>query len=167
MRSSRSRLSALGFGGWCGCRRLPISNGKSASVRRPACQHHLAASRPSRGSEPTRAIGPLVGDDVARTAPPARNQGAFHKRKVVWCTPVAGRAVGQHPYMESICCRLQRTTSAKNGAHAAQSCQLIESGGLGVGSIEIHPVPMAVHASNGVWTPVGLRGLPSWLAGGR
>jgi hypothetical protein len=25
-----------------------------------------------------------------------------------------------------------------------------------VGSIEIHNVPMAAHASNGVWTPVGL-----------
>ena len=45
----------------------------------------------------------------------------------------------------------------KNGAHGAQSRQLIESGGLMVGSIEIHTVPKAAHASNGVWTPVGLR----------
>jgi hypothetical protein len=68
-----------------------------------------------------------------------------------------GGHTGHHPYMESVCCRLQRTTNLKNGAHGAQSCQLIESGGLGVGSIKIHTVPMAAHASNGVWTPVGHR----------
>jgi hypothetical protein len=51
--------------------------------------------------------------------------------------------------MESICCRLQQTTSVKNGAHGAQSSQLIESGGLGVGSIRIHTVPMAAHATEG------------------
>ena len=60
--------------------------------------------------------------------------------------------------MESICCRLQQTTSVEYGAHGAQSCQLTESGGLGVGNIEIHTVPMGAHASNGVWTPVGLHG---------
>src|ERR1039458_8787758 len=67
-----------------------------------------------------------------------------------------GRA-GQHPYMETKCCRLQQTTSLKNGAHGAQSRQRIESDGLGLGSIEIHTMPMAARAQNGFWTPVGLR----------
>ena len=55
----------------------------------------------------------------------------------------------------------------KNGAHGAQSCQLIEAGDLVVGSIEIHTVPMAAHASNGVWTPVGLHGRGIWRAEAR
>ena len=75
--------------------------------------------------------------------------------------------IGHHPYMESICCRLQQTTSVEYGAHGAQSCQLIEPGGLGVGSIEIHTVPMAAHASkwglDSSWTPA----TTFWRAGER
>ena len=65
---------------------------------------------------------------------------------------------GQHPYRETKCCRLQQTTSVKNGAHAAHFLDLIATEGLIVGRIEIHTVPMAAHASNEVWTPVGLHG---------
>src|SRR5664279_1333769 len=69
--------------------------------------------------------------------------------------PRRRRARWARPYIESVCCRLQQTTSLKNGAHGAQYCQLIEFGGRGVGSIEIHTVPKAAHASIGVWTPLG------------
>jgi hypothetical protein len=61
-------------------------------------------------------------------------------------------------------------SSPANNTHekrcpAAQSQQLIEPGGLVVGSIEIHTVPMTAYASSGVWTPVGLQRLRFWLAG--
>jgi hypothetical protein len=67
---------------------------------------------------------------------------------------------GQHPYRETKCFRrLQQTTSVKNRAHGAHAADHVEDEGLTMGSIEIHTVPMAAHASIGVWTPVGLR----WL----
>src|ERR1019366_10018529 len=72
---------------------------------------------------------------------------------------------GQRPYMESICCRLQQTTSVKDGAHTAHTLDRVEDEDPIVGSIEIHTVPMGAHASNGVWTPVGLRRTHLWLAG--
>jgi hypothetical protein len=50
--------------------------------------------------------------------------------------------MGNILYKETKCCRLQQTTRVKNDAHAAQSRQLNESGGLVVGSIEIHSAPM-------------------------
>jgi hypothetical protein len=55
----------------------------------------------------------------------------------------------------------------ENGAHAAHAYDHVEDEGLMVGSIEIHTVPMAAHASNGVWTPLGLRRQGSWLVGER
>ena len=65
---------------------------------------------------------------------------------------------GQHPYREIKCCRrLQQTTRVKNGAHAAHASDHVEDEGPTVGSIKIHTVPKAAHASNWVWTPVGLR----------
>ena len=74
---------------------------------------------------------------------------------------------GHHPYKETKCCRLRKTTArAKNGAHRAQVRHRLESVGLIVGSIEIHPVPMAAHVSSGVWPPVGLQRMHSGLAGG-
>ena len=45
----------------------------------------------------------------------------------------------------------------KDDAHRAQSRQRIEPDGLVVGRFKFHTVPMAAHASNGFWTPVGLR----------
>jgi hypothetical protein len=128
------------------------------------------------GPAPPGQAGLVVGD-LSVAAPKARLQptppkvsGAEFSRQQLSASAKKKAGVGrtgQRPYMESICCRLQQTTCLKSGAHTAQSCQLIEPGGLIVGSIEIHTVPMAAHASNGVWTPVGLRGLPSWLGGGR
>ena len=61
--------------------------------------------------------------------------------------------------METKCCRLQQTTSVKNGAHTAHALDRVEAASQVVGSIEIHTVPMAAHASNGrldsSWTPQG------------
>ena len=74
---------------------------------------------------------------------------------------------GQRPYSETKCCRLQQTTSAKDGAHTAHSWDRVEDEDQFVGSIEIHTVPMAAHASNGVWTPVGLHGRGVWRAEAR
>ena len=69
-----------------------------------------------------------------------------------------GGRTGQHPYMESVCCRLQQTTRVKKGAHGAQSCQLIELNSLGVGSVEIHTVPIGCPCIkmglDSSWTPV-------------
>ena len=43
--------------------------------------------------------------------------------------------VGQRPYMEKKCCRLQQTTSVKNGAHTAHSSDCVEDEEQFVGSI--------------------------------
>ena len=45
----------------------------------------------------------------------------------------------------------------ENGAHAAHSSDHVDDEGLVVGSMKIHAVPMAAHASNWVWTPIGLQ----------
>jgi hypothetical protein len=67
--------------------------------------------------------------------------------------------------MESNCCRVQQTTRVKNDAHAAQSRQLIESGGLVVGSLKIRTVPKAAHAE--MWFGLQLKGffLPETTGG--
>jgi hypothetical protein len=49
--------------------------------------------------------------------------------------------------MESVCCRLQQTTSTKNGAQTAHVSDHIEDEELTVGSTKFHTVPMAAHAS--------------------
>ena len=74
---------------------------------------------------------------------------------------------GQRPYRETKCRRLQQTTSVKNGAHTAHVLHRVEDASPVVGSIETHTVPMAAHASNGVWTPVGLHGRGGWRAEAR
>ena len=55
----------------------------------------------------------------------------------------------------------------KDSAHTAHALDRVEGEGPVVGSIEIHTVPMAARASNGVWTPVGLHGPWVWRAKAR
>ena len=47
----------------------------------------------------------------------------------------------------------------ENGAHIAHVSDRVEDEDSVVGSNDTHAAPMAAHASNGVWTPVGLRRL--------